>query len=67
MMVRRPSTFGELISLRRTMDRAPHDPLFPMPMSRQTRRTALVTTDSEATPGSDTATARPAASSPRDA
>ncbi|MCY7419940.1 MAG: Hsp20/alpha crystallin family protein [Chloroflexi bacterium] len=40
-MVRRPSTFGELISLRRTMDRVLDDPFFQMPMARQTRRMPL--------------------------
>gem|GEM_PF-298936 len=41
MMVRRPSTFGELISLRRTMDRVLDDPFFQMPVARQTRRMPL--------------------------
>ncbi len=41
MMVRRPSPFGELISLRRTMDRVLDDPFFQMPMPRQTRRMPL--------------------------
>ena len=39
MMVRRPSTFGELISLRRTMDRLFDDPFFhTMPVARSVRR-----------------------------
>ena len=39
MMVRRPSTFGELISLRRTMDRLFDDPFFrTMPAARGVRR-----------------------------
>jgi len=39
MMVRRPSTFGELISLRRTMDRVFADPFFrPAPATRAVRR-----------------------------
>ena len=38
-MVRRPSTFGELISLRRTMDRLFDDPFFrTMPAARGVRR-----------------------------
>lgn len=42
MMVRRPSTFGELISLRRTMDRVFADPFFrPAPAARTGRRMAL--------------------------
>jgi HSP20 family protein len=39
MMVRRPSPFGELISLRRTMDRVFADPFFrPVPAVRTGRR-----------------------------
>ena len=42
MMVRRPSTFGELISLRRTMDRVFADPFFrPVPAVRTGRRMPL--------------------------
>ena len=41
MMVRRPSTFGELISLRRTMDRVFDDPFFQMPVARHARRMPL--------------------------
>ncbi len=42
MMVRRPSTFGELISLRRTMDRLFDDPFFhAMPVPRGARRMAM--------------------------
>lgn len=49
MMVRRPSTFGELISLRRTMDRVFDDPFFhTVPLSRATRRLPLDVID---TPG----------------
>jgi HSP20 family protein len=42
MMVRRPSPFGELISLRRTMDRVFADPFFrPVPAVRTGRRMPL--------------------------
>ena len=42
MMVRRPSPFGELISLRRTMDRMFADPFFrPAPAARTVRRMPL--------------------------
>jgi hypothetical protein len=41
MMVRRPSTFGELISLRRTMERVSADPFFQMPVAREARRMPL--------------------------
>ena len=42
MMVRRPSPFGELISLRRTMDRVLADPFFrPVPAVRTGRRMPL--------------------------
>jgi HSP20 family protein len=42
MMVRRPSPFGELISLRRTMDRVFADPFFrPVPVARTGRRMPL--------------------------
>jgi HSP20 family protein len=42
MMVRRPSTFGELISLRRTMDRVFDDPFFhTVPLTRGQRRMPL--------------------------
>jgi HSP20 family protein len=42
MMVRRPSPFGELISLRRTMDRVFDDPFFQtIPLSRGVRRMPL--------------------------
>jgi HSP20 family protein len=42
MMVRRPTTFGELISLRRTMDRVFADPFFrPGPAMRTGRRMPL--------------------------
>jgi HSP20 family protein len=50
MMVRRPSTFGELISLRRTMDRVFDDPFFhTVPLTRGVRRMPLDVID---TPGS---------------
>ena len=42
MMARRPSTFGELISLRRTMDRLFDDPFFrTVPTTRGVRRMPL--------------------------
>jgi HSP20 family protein len=42
MMARRPTTFGELVSLRRTMDRLFDDPFFrTVPMARSVRRMPL--------------------------
>ena len=46
MMARRPSTFGELISLRRTMDRLFDDPFFrALPVSRSAQRMQLEVID----------------------